>query len=55
MPQEIVVKKKLGYSWSQEVGIAVALLTDMNRDDLITWVKDVCHGYDTGDTTIYTY
>lgn len=41
MPQEIVIKRKLGFSWSQEVGVAVALLTDMNRDDLISWVKDV--------------
>lgn len=41
MPQEIVIKRKLGFSWSQEVGIAVALLSDMHRDDLIDWVKRV--------------
>lgn len=41
VPQEIIIKRKLGFSWSQEVGIAVALLTDMDRDDLIDWVKQV--------------
>jgi replication fork protection complex subunit Tof1/Swi1 len=41
MPAELEIKKSKGYSWSQQVGIAVALLSNENRDDLLTWIKDV--------------
>lgn len=39
MPADIKVKK--GMSWAEEMGVAVGLLSNMNRDDLLTWVKDV--------------
>ena len=39
MPADIRVRK--GHSWSDQMGIAVGLLSDRNRDDLLTWVKDV--------------
>lgn len=41
MPAELEIKKSKNYSWSQQVGIAVALLSNENRDDLITFIKDV--------------
>jgi hypothetical protein len=39
MPADIKIKK--GMSWREEMGVAVGLLSEMNRDDLLTWVKDV--------------
>lgn len=39
MPADITIKK--GMSWAEEMGVAVGLLSEMNRDDLLTWVKDV--------------
>lgn len=39
MPADIKVKK--GMSWAEEMGVAVGLLSNMNRDDLLQWVKDV--------------
>lgn len=39
MPAELQIKGN--YTWSQQLGIAIAKLSDSDRLDLITWVKDV--------------
>lgn len=36
---EIQVKK--GYSWSEQIGIAVAALVEEGKSELAEWVKDV--------------
>ena len=38
-PQEVRVKK--GYTWTQELGIAVAALVDNGKMALVEWVKQV--------------
>lgn len=38
-PPEVQVKK--GYSWSEQIGIAIAALVDDGKTELIEWVKDV--------------
>ncbi|KAH7926892.1 timeless-domain-containing protein [Leucogyrophana mollusca] len=38
-PQEVQVKK--GYSWSQQIGIAVAALVEEGKAELVEWVKDI--------------
>lgn len=38
-PPEVQVKK--GYSWSDQLGIAIAALTDDGQDNLIEWLKSV--------------
>ncbi|EPQ50778.1 timeless-domain-containing protein [Gloeophyllum trabeum ATCC 11539] len=38
-PPDVQVKK--GYSWSEQVGIAVACLTDDGKRELVEWVKDI--------------
>lgn len=39
-PPEVQVKR--GYSWSQQLGIAIACLVDKGEQKLIDWVKEVC-------------
>lgn len=39
-PPDVQVKK--GYSWSEQLGIAIAALVDGGQEDLIGWVQDVC-------------
>lgn len=39
-PPEVQVKR--GYSWSQQMGIAIACLVDKGEVGLINWVKEVC-------------
>ncbi|KAG6332144.1 hypothetical protein ID866_6944 [Astraeus odoratus] len=36
---EVQVKK--GYSWSEQIGIAVAALVEDGKSDLVEWVKDI--------------
>lgn len=36
---EVQVKK--GYSWSEQIGVAVAALVEQGRSELVEWVKDV--------------
>jgi hypothetical protein len=36
---EVQVKK--GYSWSEQIGIAVAALVEEGKSELVEWVKDV--------------
>lgn len=38
-PPDVQVKK--GYSWSEELGIAIACLKENGQDELVTWVKEV--------------
>ncbi|KAG1808071.1 timeless protein-domain-containing protein [Suillus variegatus] len=38
-PPEVQVKK--GYSWSEQIGIAIAALVDDGKTELIEWVKDI--------------
>ncbi|KAI0322279.1 timeless protein-domain-containing protein [Amylostereum chailletii] len=38
-PPDVQVKK--GYTWSQQVAIAMAALEDANQGDLIEWTKDI--------------
>ena len=38
-PQDVEVKK--GFSWSDQLGIAVASLVDANQEDLVKWTKEV--------------
>lgn len=40
-PQEVRVKK--GYTWTQQLGIAVAALMDDGKLALIEWTRQVCH------------
>lgn len=37
--REVQVKK--GYSWSEQIGIAVAALVEEGKSGLVEWVKDV--------------
>lgn len=36
---EVQIKK--GYSWSEQIGIAVAALVEEGKSELVEWVKDV--------------
>ncbi|ESK95053.1 topoisomerase 1-associated factor 1 [Moniliophthora roreri MCA 2997] len=38
-PQEVQVKK--GYSWSDQVGIAIAALVETDQKELVTWVQEI--------------
>ncbi|EEB95453.1 hypothetical protein MPER_05578, partial [Moniliophthora perniciosa FA553] len=38
-PQEVQVKK--GYSWSDQVGIAIAALVENDHKELVTWVQEI--------------
>lgn len=38
-PPEVQVKK--GYSWSEQIGIAIAALVDDGKTELVEWVKDI--------------
>lgn len=39
-PAEVQVKR--GYSWSQQLGIAIACLLESGKGELVDWVKEVC-------------
>ena len=39
-PQEVEVKK--GYSWSDQLGIAIAALVEAGEGELVDWTTDVC-------------
>jgi len=39
LPSEVQVKK--GYSWSEQIGIAIAALVEDGKTELVEWVKDV--------------
>lgn len=39
IPTDVQVKK--GYSWSEQLGIAIACLVDNGQQNLIDWVKEV--------------
>ena len=39
-PQDVQVKK--GFSWSEQLAIAMAALQDVGLSELIEWVKEVC-------------
>jgi hypothetical protein len=34
---------KKGYSWSEQIGIAIAALVEDGKAELVEWVKDVCN------------
>jgi len=36
------VEVKKGYSWSDQLGIAIATLTEAGQEELVNWTKDVC-------------
>jgi replication fork protection complex subunit Tof1/Swi1 len=38
-PPDVQVKK--GYSWSEQLGIAIAVLVEGGEGGLVDWVKDV--------------
>ncbi|KAG1740539.1 timeless protein-domain-containing protein [Suillus paluster] len=38
-PPEVQVKK--GYSWSEQIGIAIAALVEDSKTELVEWVKDI--------------
>ncbi|KAG2128288.1 timeless protein-domain-containing protein [Suillus clintonianus] len=38
-PPEVQVKK--GYSWSEQIGIAIAALVEDRKTELVEWVKDI--------------
>jgi len=38
-PQDVEIKK--GFSWSDQLGIAIASLVEANREDLVKWTKEV--------------
>lgn len=38
-PPDVQVKK--GYSWSEQLGIAVAALAEAGASELVDWTKDV--------------
>ncbi|KAG0699398.1 timeless protein-domain-containing protein [Suillus ampliporus] len=38
-PPEVQVKK--GYSWSEQIGIAIAALVEDGKTELVEWVKDI--------------
>ena len=35
------VQVKKGYSWSEQLGIAIACLVEGGRLDLVDWIKEV--------------
>lgn len=35
------VRIKKGYTWSEQIGIAVAVLVEEGKSELVEWVKDV--------------
>jgi replication fork protection complex subunit Tof1/Swi1 len=39
-PRDVQVKK--GFSWSEQLAIAMAALQDAGQSELIEWVKEVC-------------
>lgn len=39
-PPDVKVKK--GFTWSEELAIAMAALQEAGQDELIKWVKEVC-------------
>ena len=39
-PPDVQVKK--GFSWSEQLAIAMAALQDAGRSEFIEWVKEVC-------------
>lgn len=39
--QSVEVQVKKGYSWSEQIGIAVAALVEDGQRELVEWVKDV--------------
>lgn len=39
-PPDVEVKK--GFSWSEQLAIAMAALQDVGQSELIEWVKEVC-------------
>jgi replication fork protection complex subunit Tof1/Swi1 len=39
-PPDVEVKK--GYSWSDQLGIAIASLVESGQKELVNWTKDVC-------------
>lgn len=50
-PPEVQVKK--GYSWSDELGIAIAALVEDGQKNLIDWTKEViCHHSSTHDLSL---
>jgi replication fork protection complex subunit Tof1/Swi1 len=38
-PPDVQVKK--GFSWSEQLGIAIAVLVEGGEQELVAWVKDV--------------
>jgi replication fork protection complex subunit Tof1/Swi1 len=42
-PPDVEVKK--GFSWSEQLAIAMAALQDASQNELIEWVKEVCLSY----------
>lgn len=42
-PPEVQVKK--GYTWSEQIGIAIAALVEDGKTELVEWVKDVRNLY----------
>jgi hypothetical protein len=40
LPPDVEVKK--GFSWSEQLAIAMAALQDAGQSELIEWVKEVC-------------
>jgi replication fork protection complex subunit Tof1/Swi1 len=45
-PPDVQVKK--GYSWSEQLGIAIACLQENGQTELITWVKEVSYRFRAG-------
>jgi replication fork protection complex subunit Tof1/Swi1 len=39
-PPDVQIKK--GFSWSEQVGIAIQVLVDKNQKELIDWSIEVC-------------
>lgn len=39
-PPDVKVKK--GFTWSEQVAIAIAALQEAGQGELIKWVKEVC-------------
>jgi replication fork protection complex subunit Tof1/Swi1 len=40
IPPDVQVKK--GFSWSEQLAIAMAALQDAGQSELVEWVKEVC-------------
>jgi replication fork protection complex subunit Tof1/Swi1 len=51
-PPDVKLKKDLGYTWSQEVGIAIKALVDGGHKALVNWIKDVRFSSLAGHMTI---